>query len=126
MSISNSCLYRYFPFGLNGILAGSAIVFFSYIGFDTVTSTAEEVHRLLTSTYVFLELSSLFFLLKGLTLMIQYRTSNRRGPFVLVVLSTLSSIIPPIFLVKLLKFWYCHNRLKILKEIFHSALGSRY
>ncbi|KAG7580552.1 Cationic amino acid transporter C-terminal [Arabidopsis suecica] len=33
----------YFPFGLNGILAGSAIVFFSYIGFDTVTSTAEEV-----------------------------------------------------------------------------------
>ncbi|XP_020888928.1 cationic amino acid transporter 4, vacuolar isoform X1 [Arabidopsis lyrata subsp. lyrata] len=33
----------YFPFGLNGILAGSAVVFFSYIGFDTVTSTAEEV-----------------------------------------------------------------------------------
>ncbi|KAJ4886237.1 hypothetical protein Rs2_25985 [Raphanus sativus] len=33
----------YFPYGLNGILAGSAVVFFSYIGFDTVTSTAEEV-----------------------------------------------------------------------------------
>ncbi|CAH8386181.1 unnamed protein product [Eruca vesicaria subsp. sativa] len=33
----------YFPFGLNGILAGAAVVFFSYIGFDTVTSTAEEV-----------------------------------------------------------------------------------
>lgn len=33
----------YFTFGVNGIFSGSAIVFFSYIGFDSVTSTAEEV-----------------------------------------------------------------------------------
>ncbi|KAL8255759.1 hypothetical protein R6Q59_030826 [Mikania micrantha] len=33
----------YFPFGVNGILAGSATCFFSYVGFDAVTSTAEEV-----------------------------------------------------------------------------------
>ncbi|OIV94268.1 hypothetical protein TanjilG_00017 [Lupinus angustifolius] len=33
----------YFPYGVNGMFAGSAIVFFSYIGFDAVTSTAEEV-----------------------------------------------------------------------------------
>lgn len=33
----------YFPFGANGVLAGSATVFFSYVGFDAVTSTAEEV-----------------------------------------------------------------------------------
>ncbi|XP_074271060.1 cationic amino acid transporter 2, vacuolar-like [Silene latifolia] len=33
----------YFPFGINGMLAGSATVFFSYIGFDAVASTAEEV-----------------------------------------------------------------------------------
>jgi len=33
----------YFPYGVNGILAGSATVFFAYIGFDTVASTAEEV-----------------------------------------------------------------------------------
>ncbi|KAH7675232.1 Amino acid/polyamine transporter I protein [Dioscorea alata] len=33
----------YFPFGVNGMLAGSATVFFSYIGFDSVASTAEEV-----------------------------------------------------------------------------------
>ncbi|KAH7855840.1 hypothetical protein Vadar_029585 [Vaccinium darrowii] len=33
----------YFPFGVNGMLSGSATVFFSYIGFDAVTSTAEEV-----------------------------------------------------------------------------------
>lgn len=35
----------FFPFGLNGMLAGSAIVFFSYIGFDAVTGAAEETKR---------------------------------------------------------------------------------
>lgn len=34
---------RYFPFGVDGMLAGSATVFFAYIGFDSVASTAEEV-----------------------------------------------------------------------------------
>lgn len=33
----------YFSFGVDGLLAGSATVFFSYIGFDIVASTAEEV-----------------------------------------------------------------------------------
>lgn len=33
----------YFPFGVNGMLAGSATVFFAYVGFDTVASAAEEV-----------------------------------------------------------------------------------
>ncbi|XP_021851267.2 cationic amino acid transporter 4, vacuolar isoform X1 [Spinacia oleracea] len=33
----------YLPFGVNGVLGGSATVFFSYIGFDSVTATAEEV-----------------------------------------------------------------------------------
>lgn len=35
---------RYFPFGVDGMLAGSATVFFAYIGFDSVASTAEEVY----------------------------------------------------------------------------------
>ena len=39
-------LFRYSPFGINGMFAGSAIVFFSYIGFDSVTSTAEEARNL--------------------------------------------------------------------------------
>ncbi|XP_027173460.1 cationic amino acid transporter 4, vacuolar-like [Coffea eugenioides] len=33
----------YFPFGVNGLLAGSAKLFFSFVGFDCLTSTAEEV-----------------------------------------------------------------------------------
>ena len=36
-------LYRFLPYGVNGMLAGSATVFFAYIGFDSVASTAEEV-----------------------------------------------------------------------------------
>lgn len=36
---------RYFPFGLNGLLAGSGTLFFSYVGFDCLTSTAEEVRN---------------------------------------------------------------------------------
>ncbi|CAM8980846.1 unnamed protein product [Rhodiola kirilowii] len=35
----------YFPFGVDGMLAGSATVFFAYIGFDSVASTAEEVRN---------------------------------------------------------------------------------
>jgi amino acid transporter len=44
--------FRYFPHGINGMLAGSATVFFAYIGFDTVASTAEEVKMILTNHVV--------------------------------------------------------------------------
>ncbi|XP_047332763.1 cationic amino acid transporter 2, vacuolar-like [Impatiens glandulifera] len=33
----------YFPYGVDGVFAGAATVFFAYIGFDSVASTAEEV-----------------------------------------------------------------------------------
>jgi APA family basic amino acid/polyamine antiporter len=32
----------YFPFGLGGVFAGAAFIFFAYIGFDAVSTTAEE------------------------------------------------------------------------------------
>lgn len=41
-----TAISRYFPFGINGVLAGSATVFFSYIGFDAVASAAEEVYAI--------------------------------------------------------------------------------
>ena len=35
----------YAPFGMNGIMSAAALVFFAFIGFDAVTSAAEEVRR---------------------------------------------------------------------------------
>lgn len=32
------------PFGAHGVFSAASIVFFSFIGFDTVATTAEEVH----------------------------------------------------------------------------------
>ena len=42
---SNICLSvrSYFPNGASGVFSGSATLFFAYIGFDAVASTAEEV-----------------------------------------------------------------------------------
>lgn len=43
--LMHPCIFsRYFPFGVNGVFAGSATLFYSYVGFDSVTSTAEEVY----------------------------------------------------------------------------------
>lgn len=36
-------VHSYFPNGISGVLSGSATLFFAFIGFDTVASTAEEV-----------------------------------------------------------------------------------
>lgn len=42
-SATSSTGGSYFPTGTNGIITGAAMVFFSYIGFDSVTTLAEEV-----------------------------------------------------------------------------------
>lgn len=38
-------LHPFAPFHFSGILGGSALVFFAYIGFDTVTVASEEAHQ---------------------------------------------------------------------------------
>ena len=35
----------YFPFGMSGMLGGAAFIFFAYIGFDAVSTTAEEAQE---------------------------------------------------------------------------------
>ncbi|WP_010677718.1 amino acid permease [Bacillus timonensis] len=35
--------HPFMPFGMNGVMSGSALVFFAYLGFDAVSSAAEEV-----------------------------------------------------------------------------------
>jgi len=44
---------RYFPYGVDGMLTGSATVFFAYIGFDTVASMAEEVSVIYYCSIIF-------------------------------------------------------------------------
>jgi amino acid transporter len=47
-------VHSYFPNGVGGVLSGSATLFFAFIGFDTVASTAEEVslHSSCTEFYL--------------------------------------------------------------------------
>lgn len=52
MNIANY-FFRYFPFGADGMLAGASTVFFAYIGFDSVASTAEEVCSVISRKFVF-------------------------------------------------------------------------
>jgi APA family basic amino acid/polyamine antiporter len=42
LNIHSENWHPFFPFGLNGIAQGAAIVFFAYIGFDAVSTAAEE------------------------------------------------------------------------------------
>ena len=46
--------HSYFPNGVGGVISGSATLFFAFIGFDTVASTAEEVslHSSCTEFYL--------------------------------------------------------------------------
>jgi basic amino acid/polyamine antiporter, APA family len=41
--INTANWHPFMPFGLTGVLAGAAIVFFAYIGFDAVLTAAEEI-----------------------------------------------------------------------------------
>ncbi len=44
-SIDDSVRSPYMPYGLAGIIFGASIVFFAYIGFDAISTQAEEAKR---------------------------------------------------------------------------------
>src|SRR5581483_765260 len=44
-AIQASNLHPYMPNGFGGVLSGAAIVFFTFIGFDSVSTAAEECKR---------------------------------------------------------------------------------
>ena len=43
VNINTTYWQPFMPFGWHGVMSGAAIVFFAYIGFDAVSTTAEEV-----------------------------------------------------------------------------------
>lgn len=43
--IDDQCRTRFSPYGFSGIMLGAAIIFFSYIGFDSISTHAEEAVR---------------------------------------------------------------------------------
>lgn len=82
----------FMPFGWNGIMTGAALVFFAYIGFDAVSTTAEEtkdpqknlpigiIASLLICTTIYIIVSAL------LTLVAPYDTLNIKSPVAEVLL----------------------------------------
>ena len=38
----DSCRSPFLPYGLSGLMAGAALVFFAYIGFDSISTHSEE------------------------------------------------------------------------------------
>jgi APA family basic amino acid/polyamine antiporter len=44
-AVNTANWHPFFPNGASGVLTGAAIVFFTYIGFDSVSTAAEECHR---------------------------------------------------------------------------------
>jgi len=76
----------FLPFGITGVIHGAAIVFFAYIGFDAVSTAAEEVKNprrdltigivasLITATVLYILVSLI------LTGMVPYTTLNNASP----------------------------------------------
>ncbi len=83
----------FMPFGWSGVMRGAAVIFFAYIGFDAVSTAAEEVKRpqrdlpvgiiasLAISTTLYLAVATV------LTGMISYRELNTASPIATALLS---------------------------------------
>ena len=82
------------PYGWSGIMAAAAVVFFAYIGFDAVSTTAEEaknpqrdlpigiIASLVVCTVLYLAVAAV---LTGIVPVVQYRTSAEALPGVPMV-----------------------------------------
>jgi APA family basic amino acid/polyamine antiporter len=82
------------PYGFSGVMAAGAVVFFAYIGFDAVSTTAEEaknpkrdlpigiIASLVICTVLYLTVS---LVLSGIMPVVQFRTSAEALPGVLIV-----------------------------------------
>lgn len=91
--VDNSNWKVFMPFGWNGVMTGAALVFFAYIGFDAVSTAAEEtinpqrnlpigiIASLFICTMVYMVVSSL------LTLIVPYSTLNVKSPVAEVLLN---------------------------------------
>lgn len=83
----NTANWRPFlPFGITGVIQGAAIVFFAYIGFDAVSTAAEEVKNprrdLPIGIISSLSVATVLYLLVSLILtgMVPYRALNTASP----------------------------------------------
>lgn len=86
-------LWRPFlPFGLDGVTAGAAIIFFAYIGFDAVSTAAEEVRQpardLPIGIIASLAISSVLYIAVSgvLTGMVDYRRLDTASPLAFALL----------------------------------------
>ncbi len=83
----------FMPFGWGGVMTGAALVFFAYIGFDAVSTAAEEtinpqrnlpigiIASLFVCTAIYMVVASL------LTLVVPYKTLNVKSPVAEVLLN---------------------------------------
>lgn len=84
----------FFPFGFKGVVTGAAIVFFAYIGFDAVSTAAEEVRDperdLPVGIIGSLAASSVLYVLVALVLtgLVHYRYLNVPSPLSFAMLHT--------------------------------------
>lgn len=83
----------FMPFGWNGVMTGAALVFFAYIGFDAVSTTAEETinpqRNLPIGIILSLVLCTVLYIVVAglLTLIASYTTLNVKSPVAEVLLN---------------------------------------
>jgi len=90
--VNTAYWHPFLPFGWQGIINGAALIFFAYIGFDAISTAAEEAHRpqrdlpigilasLAICTFVYILVAGL------LTLIAPYQTLNVSSPVAAVLL----------------------------------------